>query len=390
MADVDAGTPVTPESRFRIASVSKPITAVAVLQLVEQGKLRLDDRVLDRLGMTPKSHPNGEASRADENSRDDAFDSSATDPRWRDVTLLHLLQHRGGWDHDVSFDPMFRSVEFAQKFGLKPPADASTVIRAMLTRPLDFDPGHRYAYSNFGYCLLGRIIEQASGMRYEEYVKTRVLDPVGAGGMRLGRTRLGDRAETEVRYYHPGTRPSVFAEDVGKPVPAPYGGWNLEAMDAHGGWIATASELARFAAAFDNPQDCPILSADSIRVMYRRPETPAPHGPDLPNQTDKSRERNPSREQDPSKGPASGASASAPPDDRPVYYSCGWSNRDVGDGRFNRWHNGSLPGTLAILIRRHDGINMVGLVNTRTSPNTDRLAAALDRMLHQATRFLRP
>ncbi len=112
------------------------------------------------------------------------------DERLDDITIRHLLQHRGGWDRDKSFDAMFRSVDFAKALGVDPPAGPDTIIRVMLGKPLDFDPGHRYAYSNYGYCLLGRVIEKLSGESYEQYVKTKVLAPIGVTAMRIGATQL--------------------------------------------------------------------------------------------------------------------------------------------------------------------------------------------------------
>ena len=91
LADVDAGEPVQPTSLFRIASVSKPITAVAVLQLAAKGRLRLDDRVMDHMRLTPLLAP-----------------GARPDPRWGRVTVRHCLQHTGGWDRNRSYDPIGR------------------------------------------------------------------------------------------------------------------------------------------------------------------------------------------------------------------------------------------------------------------------------------------
>ncbi|MEM8669009.1 MAG: serine hydrolase [Planctomycetota bacterium] len=336
-ADCATSDPVDRDSLFRIASISKPITAVAILQLVERGKLKLNDRVFERLDFGKQIQDAG-----------DAFD-----PRLNDITIEHLLQHRGGWDRGKSFDAMFQSVRFAEQVGEKPPASPSAVIRAMLTQPLDFDPGERYAYSNFGYCLLGRVIELISEQPYEDYVKEQVLAPIGVTSMRLGATRLAGRAPDEVRYYHPQPSQSVFESDLGESVARPYGAWNLEAMDAHGGWIASASDLARFAAAFDDPENSPLLSADSIRRMHARPDGAAGYDDD-----------------------------GRPKD---VYYSLGWMNRVKGNGRLNHWHTGSLPGTATILIRRHDGKNMVALMNCRVSPSSSHLGRSIDQLLHRAT-----
>ena len=335
-ADLTTQDQVLPQSLFRIASLSKPITAVAILQLIEKGKLKIDDKIVDVLKLEPWIEVSKEK-----------FDS-----RWRDVTIGYLLEHRGGWDRDKSMDAMFQSVRFAEQQRVSPPAAATAIIRAMLLEKLDFAPGERYAYSNFGYCLLGRAIEQKTGLSYEQAVKTSVLASLGIEDMRLGKTRLAGRAAGEVRYYHPGKARSVFASDQGELVPVPYGAWNLEAMDAHGGWLASAEDLAKFAIAFDSPERCPILSAASIERMHRRPNGLA------------------------------GYTEDGKPKD--VYYSLGWQNRTLTGGRVNHWHTGSLDGTAAILIRRADGRNLIGLLNTRTSPVKKDLIGELDAMLHRA------
>lgn len=334
-ADVAERQQVTPENLFRIASISKPITAVAILQLVEQGKLSLDDKIFEVLDY-----------------ESDIASATDFDPRLRDITIRHLLEHRGGWDRGESFDAMFKSVEFAEQIGTPAPADQETVIKAMFSQKLDFDPGGRYAYSNFGYCLLGRVIEKLTDQGYEAYVKQHVLEPIGVIEMRIGATRLDGRAKNEVRYYHPGSGTSVFADDLGSEVPWPYGGWHLEAMDSHGGWIASATDLAKFAAAFDDHDRCPILSKRSIEWMYRRP-------PGLAGFDENGNEKE-------------------------TYYSLGWSNRPKGSGQANHWHTGSLAGTATILIRRHDGKNFVALLNSRVSPSATHLGRAIDQLLHNA------
>lgn len=341
-ADIAAKTPVTPTSLFRIASVSKPITAVAILQLIEQKKLQLDDKVFTILDCE-----------ADIAAAGDKFDA-----RQREITIRHLLEHRGGWDRDQSFDAMFQSVRFAKETGTPAPAGPAVVIKAMMSQPLDFAPGERYAYSNYGYCLLGRVIEKLSGQTYEEYVKQHVLAPLGITTMRIGATHFADRAAQEVRYYQHDTGKSVFEDNLNAEVPWQYGGWYLEAMDSHGGWIASAADIAKFAAAFDDPDRCPILTRNSIELMYARPPGLAGHDKDgKPTET---------------------------------YYSLGWSNRVLPDGQINHWHTGSLSGTATIMIRRHDGKTLVALLNTRISPTTAHLGREIDVVLHQAANRVRP
>jgi N-acyl-D-amino-acid deacylase len=333
-ADIAAKTPVQPTSLFRIASISKPITAVAILQLVDQKKLSLDDKICDVLQL------------------DEQMKSVAQcDERQREITIRHLLEHRGGWDRDLSFDAMFQSVRFARDCGVPAPASPKEVIRAMLGQKLDFDPGHRYAYSNYGYCLLGRVIETVTGQPYDEYVKQHVLSPLGVRAMCIGCTHLDGRRPDEVRYYDPDRGRSVFQRNLGEFVPWAYGGWYLEAMDAHGGWIASAVDLVRFASAFDDPQKCRVLSADAIEAMHVRP-------PGLAGHDDQG---NP----------------------KPLYYSLGWFNRDLGEGRVNRTHSGSLSGTATMLVRRHDGRNVAVLFNTRNSPAAVHLGRAIEDRLHK-------
>ncbi|WP_197442149.1 serine hydrolase [Thalassoglobus polymorphus] len=336
-ADIAAKEKVQPTSLFRIASLSKPITAVAILQLVEQGKLSLDDKVFEVLDQYEEHIESAE----------DKFDS-----RQRDITIRHLLQHRGGWDRGKSFDAMFQSVRFAKQVGVPAPASSEDVIVAMFSQQLDFAPGQRYSYSNFGYCLLGRVIEKVTGQGYEVHVKQHVLAPLGITTMRIGRTHLQDRAENEVRYYSPGSSKSVFAANLDQKVPWAYGGWHLEAMDAHGAWIASAVDLARFASAFDDPDNCKVLSRKSIETMYSRPPGLAGHDEDgKPKET---------------------------------FYSLGWSNRTVDEENTNHWHSGSLSGTATIMIRRHDGKNFIALMNTRTSPSSSHLGREIDKLLHRA------
>jgi N-acyl-D-amino-acid deacylase len=334
-ADRDKKFPVGPESRFRIASLSKPITAVAVLKLVEEGKLDLDARAFSIVRLPPVL----EAGRP-------------ADARLGQITIRQLLQHTGGWDRDRSYDPMFRPKHIAEKTNTPPPASAQAVIRYMLGQPLDFDPGSRYAYSNFGYCVLGRVIEQICGQPYEKFVRETILAPIGVGRARIGASLDGRQAPGEVRYYTTdGSQADNVFSSGPKKVPLSYGGFHLEAMDAHGGWIASAVDLARFAAALDDPKRSPLLKAATCREMYAPPPPPV------------------SREQ-------RGAL-------KDFWYGCGWSVRPIRKDRANYWHNGSLPGTATLLVRREDGLSWVALFNQRSEdkklPDGD-----IDPALHRA------
>jgi N-acyl-D-amino-acid deacylase len=338
-ADRDSRSPVRPDSLFRIASVSKPFTAVAVLKLVDEGRLRLEDRVFDLL---PSDAPLPGAGNAD--------------PRLSRITLRQLLQHTGGWDREAAYDPMFHSAEICRRLGTPGPAGPREIIRYMRSEPLQFDPGSRHAYSNFGYCLLGRVIERVTGRPYEAHVRERVLEPLGIRSMRVGRTQPALRASREVRYYtpHGETGPSVFP-GAGAEVPLPYGAFHLEAMDAHGGWIASATDLVRFAASLDFPGRRRFLTEESLRTMAAPP--PAPVFRD-----------------------AEGALGD-------YWYGCGWMVRKPrGQSAPNFWHNGRLPGTWSILVRRWDGMAWAALFNlvSEGAPAPGLPDNAVDPALHRA------
>lgn len=317
-ADLQTLAPVVPHSLFRVASVSKPITAVAIMRLAQEGRLRLHDRVFDLLSISPHLEPD-----------------TLPDPRLAQITVQHLLNHTGGWDRSQSGDPMFFSVKIADALGVPAPAAPEHILRWMGGRPLDFDPGQNYAYSNYGYCLLGRLIEQVTGRAYEEYVRSEILAPLNITAMQIGRTQVSERSEREVIYY-PVSKlaPSVFQATLNQKVPHPYGAWYLEAMDSHGGWLASATDIARFAAAFWNKDACPLLTRASVDAMFARP--PAPVGNDeqgLPKQS---------------------------------FYACGW-NVDLPNEEGKpeqQHHNGLLIGTAAVMRRRGDGICWAALFNT--------------------------
>ncbi len=337
-ADVEMKESVQPAALFRIASVSKPITAVAVMQLVEKGNLKLEDKAMDCIKLTPFMAP-----------------GALPDPRWKQITVRQCLQHTGGWDRDKSYDPIVRPWEIAKALGIPPPVTPVHIVQYMMGQPLDFDPGERHAYSNLGYLVLGRIIEALTGKEYEAYVKKAVLAPLRVKTPQLGRALFENRANGEVRYYDAKKwmGPALFAPRLGEQVPFQYGAANLEAFEAHGGWIASAIDLVKFAAAFDNPARCPILGTKAIREMWERPDG------------------------------AAGKEADGNP--KAAYYGCGWSVRPVGTtGKSNTWHTGHIAGTEALLVRRWDGLNWSVLFNTHQTPDGKSLAGLIDGRMHEA------
>src|SRR5208283_914848 len=112
------------------------------------------------------------------------------------------------------------------------PIHPRQIISYMVGKPLDFDPGTAYVYSNFGYCVLGRVIEAVSGKPYHELVREKILAPLGIRGMQLGKNLLRDRAPGEVKYYDSRHRTgrAISGPKIGEQVPLPYGVECIETM----------------------------------------------------------------------------------------------------------------------------------------------------------------
>lgn len=330
LADADTGRPVMRRSRFRVASLSKAVTAAGVLKLVEEGRLSLDEPLFARLDHLPS--PSG----------------SDADPRLADVTVRHALHHSGGWDRDLSGDPMFRSQEICEALEVSCPAEPEAVLRWMRDQPLDHDPGTTYAYSNFGYSVLGRVIEAVTGEDYEAWTQREVLAPMGVDRMEIGRSRPEDRPADEVAYHpYPGQADgrSVFPDGPDR-VPWPDGGFYQEGLDSHGGWIADVVDLTRFVTGTDGRPGRPdLLSAATTAVMIARPDL-------------------------------------AVWQDAAAWYAMGWLVRPTGADA-NWWHTGSLPGTGALMVRSGQGYTWVVLVNTRPE-DANGFFSALDRGMWEA------
>jgi CubicO group peptidase (beta-lactamase class C family) len=321
----DTNMPAQPHHLFRIASLSKPITALAIMTLKAQGLLKLQDEVFGPQGLLP----------------DAAY--PCFDRRMLNITVRHLLQHTAGWDRDSNSggDPMFNPVYIARQMGVGAPADTETIIRYVLQKPLDFTPGTQYAYSNFGYAVLGRVVEVLSGMSYESYVQTNILHPLGILDMRLAQNTYAGKELQEVRYFEdlPATSGAIAAQSQ-QAVPWPYSGFNIEAMDAHGGWIASAADLAKILAAADGLTNRPdILSPEDLQQLWL---------------------------------------GSAP---NPGY-ALGWMVNSQGAA----WHTGSLPGSSTLMALLPDGTAWVLLFNGRH--DSAAYFQDLDQLMWQARKHI--
>jgi CubicO group peptidase (beta-lactamase class C family) len=280
-ADREAQERLLPTHRFRIASVTKPITSVAICLLVQQGLLRFEDKAFGPGGVLGTD-----------------YGAPPYEPQVADITIEHLITHTsGGWTNDGN-DPMFQRPELDH---------AELIAWTIRTHPLVNPPGKAYAYSNFGYCVLGRVIEKIGRRPYAEFVSEAVLRRCGVTDMEIAGNKLADRKPLEVRYFGQGGE-------------SPYD-MNVARMDSHGGWIARPADLVAFATHVDGFSSTPsLLKPDMLRMMTT---APAFH----------------------------------------PGYAKGWEINKAN----NWWHNGSLPGSSTIMVRTHSGFCWAALANTRAT-----------------------
>ncbi len=212
------GDAATPDHLFRIASVSKPITAVAIFALIERDFLKLDDRVFGAGGLLE-----GE------------FGADLPD-NLSAITVRHLLMHTsGGWRNDGR-GPTLMHPEMPQREWIE------WVLRR---RPLQVEPGTTTIYSNFGYCVLGWIIRKLTAQSYADYVRETVFKPCKISAMRLA-TR--EQSAGEARYYdQSGNDPYER---------------NMERLEGCGCWLATPTDLVRFMTRFPE-----ILKPETVATM---------------------------------------------------------------------------------------------------------------------------
>ena len=307
LADTATNTAVCPDHIFRIASLSKQITAITSMHLYEQGRIGLNDTVFG---------PNG--------ILNDPIYQTILDPLVYGITVKHLLSHQGGWDRAISGDPMTNTYSIALTMAVPPPAPIETIIQYILSQQmLDFAPGTSAAYSNLGFNILGKIIEKITNQNYETYVRDTILAPLGITEMHDGRSLLINKFPNEVHYYDDPVAPlvsSIFDNTI--LVPMQYGGIDMEAKKASGGWVASAQDLCKLMCAVDKFSSRPdFLSQATIDTMVQ---------------------------------PTNHYVNGSP-------YALGWWI----NSSLNVWyHSGSLTGTMTFQARRNNKINYAILANS--------------------------
>ena len=198
-ANIDQGEKISPTHLFRIGSITKTFTAVAILQLAEQGKLDISDPIQNYLPDYPKNE--------------------------QTINIEHLLTHTAG------IKPYTGMAEVAHLQDKA--ATPEQIIDVFKDAPTEFTPGEQYQYNNYGYILLGAIIEQVSGMRYGAYLEKAIFKPLG-----MNDTYFGDVQEAAKE------QAIGYEQDNGAYQHAPY--LNMNIPYAAGGLVSTVDDLYKW------------------------------------------------------------------------------------------------------------------------------------------------
>lgn len=292
LADVENEVAARADTVYRIASISKPIAATAVMQLVERGRVSLDDPIRKYVPFFP-------------------------DKGGLPLTVRHVMTHTSGIRH-------YKPGEMENMTRYQTVADAAKIFE---DDPLLFTPGAKYSYSTYAYNLLAGVVETASGLTYEAYLREHILGPAGMTATRL------ERAEEIVPH-----RSRQYVKGGSSVQNAHYA--DLSVKWAGGGVISTAGDLARFHIALDEGR---LVKAETLKQMY----TPAQPG-------DGSRSN----------------------------YGLGWMISTDPQGRTWVVHSGGATGGTTLLMRNPDAkMAVVLLCNLESAGNLRKLAMEIAELV---------
>ncbi len=305
-ADKEEGVIVEPFNLFRIASISKLITAIGIMKLVDENQLKLTDKVFGTDGLL-NFYPY----------------TDYIDKRVEEIEIVQLLNHSAGWTTHWG-DPLFIPQSIARQTNKQLPLNQDDIIQFMLNKRLHFTPGTASFYSNLGFIILEKVIEKITMVKYEDYIKSEILYPLDIYDMTIGGSYYHEKQELEVKYYEPEDHILVEKFDnFGQMVPESYGGNDIKTLGAAGGWIASSTDLLKILNTLDYEQNnFNILSEESLKQMTKQDTT--------------------------------------------GFQPIGW--RSVNSQTWYR--TGTLAGMYAIMVRENNGFSYVLLFNTSTWKGT--------------------
>jgi CubicO group peptidase (beta-lactamase class C family) len=347
----EEGYPLTrPNSLFRAASCSKPLTSIMVHQSLRKGGGGAKDGEGAEGGGDGASGGDGAVAEPKEKPSlkgkilsllnplsESGETEEPADARFKDITVDQLLTHSGGWARSRrNPDPVFNDYAPGSEIRKRLPASRKDFLKYMLGQPLQFDPGSRSVYDNFGYFLLGRMLESLPmgvGKTYESLAGEKLFRPLGLSRPRFGNSRFEERAPGEVLYHTAVPYLQANPDRAGQPwVPGGYGDFDLKNMDAAGAWILSAPDYAKVLAAFDLGAGNPILDPEGVSTMWG------------------------------DEGARSG-------------YLRGWFAQKIvfsgGDTAVAKWHNGLFPGTSTLVFHLPGRFSFALFLNRDLSPQPE-------------------
>lgn len=258
------------ETLLPLSGVSKTITALAVLKLIEEGKLRLDDKVFGGNGILERFKP---------------FEANNVDKRLYEITVDDLLRNAGGWDAEMSAikDPLFndllvadnhRLTNISKEMKLSGSANIYDIIKFMMSQPMDFTPGRESKVSNFGYAVLGRVIEQVTDLDYEKYVKEAVLTPCG-----MWHTKQGPHEVAGYNIYRGKSAKEILdiLKDSQETIGEYYAYTQTALVDSCLGWYSNVYDVMRLAQCIDGSSGVRLLNRTTTEMLIKKPRTGKQH-----------------------------------------------------------------------------------------------------------------
>lgn len=303
-ADKEDSIKAEPYSMYRIASVSKLITAVGIMKLIEKNKLTLDTKVFGKNGLL-----------------NDTCYSHYVDKRVEDITVKNLLNHSAGWTSYWG-DHMFINDMIAKSLKKPLPVSLQDIVVFALSKRLHFQPGTYSSYCNLGFSILQLVIEKATGQSYESFIEENVFHPLNIEDANLAYNFDSLRYPNEARYYEIPEAKKIIAFDGSKSsILKCRGGNDIRTLGAAGGWVISSVSLVKLLLAIDGNDNFPdLLTRKSIlRLVEREGE----------------------------------------------FQPLGWKTI-YPNGKW--WRSGSFPGTSALAVVRSDGFTYAFLTNTSPWP----------------------
>jgi CubicO group peptidase (beta-lactamase class C family) len=331
-ANANTGIQTQPDTLFRSASLSKAVTAAAILMLADAGKIDLDDAVYPYLAP-------------------DLPGATLADSRIKNITIRQMLHHTTGINDQVSSDPpghVYMSNGVIRK------TCRDVIVYDLPTRVLDFNPGTQFGYTNYAYCMLGRVIEKVSGYTYEQFVQRNILAPLGVATAHAGDT-LADTTGILETYYHDKAGvglvpplPGIYPGAAPALVTRPYGAYYLEGYGGSSAWVFSAADYLRFMLAYRGMRQPALLSSAMQPLIYEQPAPPMTQYPST-DMTD-------------------------------VWYGLGLYVRQNNAGGFNTLHDGWLYGARSYNVAYSTGIAWVTLFNSTPETNYTDVSPAITQL----------